>query len=208
MPRRWQIRLGVLAALLWLSFASRDPDLYPPGEASVPVIVVDHGYHSGLVVRTGDLRGIAAALRAQRPDLARLLLSFPAHWAEADWLEFGWGDAAFYQATRTTADIQIRLTIPALLWPTASAIQVVPGHGDLETAFPDSDRLPLRLSPGGWRRLAVRLAESVAPGPSALPEPIGPSLYGAGLFFRSSLSYHAGRTCNQWVSGLLRVEDS
>ena len=51
----------------------------------------------------------------------------------------------------------------------------------------------------------MRLAESVAPGPSALPEPIGPSLYGAGLFFRSSLSYHAGRTCNQWVSGLLRT---
>jgi hypothetical protein len=58
-----------------------------------------------------------------------------------------------------------------------------------------------RLSSGGWRRLA----ESVAPGPSGLPEPTGPSLYGSGLFFRSSLSYHAGRTCNQWVSGLLRT---
>jgi hypothetical protein len=203
---RWPLRLGVLAALLWLSLAPADPELYPPqGSIRVPVLVVDHGYHTGLVVRAVDLGGIAAAMEAERPELARLLMSFVQRWPGADWLEFGWGDAAFYQATPTLADMEIGLAIPALFWPTPSVVQVVPGIGPLDGAFARSDRVALDLSAGGWRALAIRLGEAVAPGPAGLPDPVGPSLYGAGLFVRSPVSYHAGRTCNQWTSGLLRA---
>jgi len=202
---RWLVRLGVLVALLWLSFAPGDPDLYPPERSiTVPVLVVDHGYHSGLVVRAPDLAGIAAALRAEHPGLARLLMSFVQRWPGAEWLEFGWGDAAFFQATPTVADLDLSLAIPALLWPTESVLQVVPGNGPPEAAFAAADRVALGLSAGGWRALAVRLGEAIAPGPAGLPDPVGPSLYGTGLFFRSPISYHAGRTCNQWTSDLLR----
>jgi uncharacterized protein (TIGR02117 family) len=195
----------VLAALVWLSLAPGDPDLYPPqGAVRVPVLVVDHGYHSGLVVRAVDLSAIAAALEAEHPGPARLLMAFPQLWPGAEWFEFGWGDAAFYQATPTVADLDLGLTIPALFWPTPSVVQVVPGVGSAERAFAGVDQVALELSASGWRALAIRLGESIAPGAGALPEPVGPSLYGVGLFFRSPLSYHAGRTCNQWTAGLLR----
>ena len=201
---RWPLRLGLAAALVWLSLAPGDPALYPPGGAArVPVMVVDHGYHAGLVVRRDDLLGVSAALRREQPALARLLWGVAARWPGADWLEIGWGDAAFYRATRTAADIELRLALPALLWPTEAVVQVVPGLGAQEAAFPLSDRLLVALSPGGWRALAIGLGESLASNPAALPEPVGPSLYGEGLFFRSTLSYHAGFTCNQWVAGLL-----
>jgi len=125
-------------------------------------------------------------------------------WPGADWFEIGWGDAAFYQATPTLADLDLDLAVPALFWPTESVVQVVPGIGPLDQVFARSDRVALSLSAGGWRALAIRLGDSISPGPSALPDPVGPSLYGYGLFFRSPFSYHAGRTCNQWISGLLR----
>lgn len=199
------MRLGVLAALFWLSLAPADPELYPArGSIRVPVLVVDHGYHSGLVIRAVDLGGIAAALKAERPELTRLLMSFVRRWPDADWFEFGWGDAAFYQATPTLADMDLGLAIPALLWPTESVVQVVPGIGRPDLAFPGSDHVALDLSAAGLRALAIRLGEAIAAGPAGLPDPVGPSLYGVGLFVRSGVSYHAGRTCNQWVSGLLR----
>jgi hypothetical protein len=195
----------VLAVLAWLSLASGDPVLFPPqGAVRVPVVVVDHGYHSGLVLRRIDVTAMAAALRGEHPDVARRLESLAAPWPAADWLEFGWGDEAFYQATRSVSEIQLRLAVPALLWPTPSVLQVVPGMGPPDAAFPGSDRVVLDLSAGGWRAMALRLAGSVGPGPGMEAEPVGPSLYGEGLFFRSSLSYHARRTCNQWVSELLR----
>ena len=76
--------------MFWLSLAPRDPTLYPPaGMIRVPVLVVDHGYHTGLAVRVVDLRGIAAAMRAQHPDLARVMLSLTNRWPEADWLKSG-----------------------------------------------------------------------------------------------------------------------
>jgi hypothetical protein len=152
----------------------------------VPVVVVDHGYHSGLVLRRINVTAMAAALRGEYPELARRLESVAAPWPAADWLEFGWGDEAFYQATRTASDVQLRLAIPALLWPTPSVLQVVPGAGPAATAFPGSDRVVLDLSAGGWRAMALRLAASVEPGPGSAAEPVGPSLYGNGLFFRSS----------------------
>ncbi|MEM6548053.1 MAG: DUF2459 domain-containing protein [Pseudomonadota bacterium] len=199
--RRWGPRLAVLAVLLWLSLARGDPALYPPGGPGIPVLVVDHGYHSGIVIRLDDLRSIAGDLAAGDDPRAPVLFGLINRWPGADWLEIGWGDAAFYQATRTTADIQLALTIPAVLWPTPSVVQVVPGIGAPERIFA-RDYLRLGLSLEGFRRLVEGVAESFdAGGPI---RQLGPSLYGAGQFFAGGPSYHGLRTCNQWVAGLLR----
>ncbi|MGF1500357.1 MAG: DUF2459 domain-containing protein [Paracoccaceae bacterium] len=188
-----------MAGLLWLSLAPGDPALYP-GEA-VTVTVIDHGYHAGLAVRIADLR--AAALMAE-PEAAHRLETLASLWPEARWLEIGWGDADFYRATRTPADLELGLTVRALFWPTPSTLQVVPLWQRPSEAFARSPRVALGLSEAGFRRLADRLGRDLTLR-GGRPVYLGPSLYGPGAFLAAEPSYHAFRTCNQWVAGLLRA---
>jgi len=194
--------LGALGALLWLSLAPANPELFP-GSAR-RVVVVDHGYHAGLMLRPGDLRAAAVALGRDRPQAARRLRALAARWPGARWLEVGWGDRAFYQAVARLGDFRWDLALPAVLWPTPSVLQAVPVWSTPEAAFPAGDRVALGLSEPGFVRLAAALAATLPPG-ERLPPAIGPSLYGPGRFYPAAPSYHGLRTCNQWVSALLRA---
>ena len=188
----------VLFALLTVAPNRTDLDL--AGRVSVSITVLDHGWHSGLVVSVPDLT--AAAERIEDPDLAARLVWLASRFPEADWIEIGWGDAEFYRATPQLADIDPWLGVRALLWPTGSVLHLVPGRGRSEAFFATSDRLTVQISAAAFDRLAVGLAETV---PADLPRgPVGPGLYGGGVFYAASLDYHLFRTCNQWVSGLLR----
>ena len=201
---RWAIRLAVLAGLVWLSVAPGDPALYPAPGPGRQIAVIDHGYHAGLALRSADLRWAAIGIARSDPEKAMLLRALAARWPDAAWIEFGWGDRAFYQATARVSDIQIDLALAAVLWPTPSVVQAVPLWQPPATAFPHSGQAALALSDQGFLELADGIAAAIAPGPYGLPAPVGTSLYGAGEFLPSSLSYHGLRTCNQWVSGLLR----
>ena len=104
MMSRWRKRavrvlavVAVVLALIWLTLSPSDPDLFP-GDGPV-VHVVDHGYHTGIVLRQADMR--AASIELGRTDAvaADKLRWLATRYPEAKWLEIGWGDAAFYQVT-------------------------------------------------------------------------------------------------------------
>ena len=191
-------------ALVWLSFAPSDPALYPTEGTGRQIAVIDHGYHAGIALRPADLRWAAIGIARSDRATAALLRALAARWPTAAWIEIGWGDRAFYQATARVSDIQIDLALAAVLWPTPSVVQAVPLWQPPAEAFPYSGQVALTLSDRGFLNLAEGIAAAIAPGPDGLPAPVGPSLYGAGEFLPSSLSYHGLRTCNQWVAGLLR----
>ncbi len=209
MRRLWRAARGVGAGLglaglaLWLSLAPGDPALYPARGDGVPVVVLDHGWHSGIALGQPALRAAAARISRDRPDLAERLRWLTTRFAGAEWLEIGWGDAAFYRVTPAIGDIDPWLALRAVLWPTPSVIQVVPGAGPVPAAFPRSGLVELDLSGAGFDRLAAALAGTVPP--SGPRPPQGPSLYGGGAFYAATPSYHLFRTCNQWVSALLRA---
>ena len=73
-------------------------------ETTHRVHVVRHGAHSGIVVRAAEVP----------------LQAWPARreFSDAEYLEVGWGDRAFYQAP----DPSVWLGLRALLWPTAGEI--------------------------------------------------------------------------------------
>lgn len=197
---------GLLAAVLLLGTARPDPALFPAtGPGTVPVIVVDHGYHAGLVIGTPALRAAAMRLARTRPDLAHVLRSVTEAHPHARWLEIGWGDAGFYRGARGLEDVTLAMAARALLVPSPSVLHVVPGWGPPERAFPGAARIRLDLSPEGVRRLAARLAGTFATDAAGTPRPDGPSLYGAGAFWPARPSYHALHTCNHWLAGLLRA---
>ncbi|MEM1161570.1 MAG: DUF2459 domain-containing protein [Pseudomonadota bacterium] len=205
--KRWISRILVVFLVagigLWLSLVPGDPKIFPAKGNPHPVWVLDHGWHSGIVIGQAELR--AAAFRISREDPAAgerlrwLTTRFPA----GEWLEIGWGDADFYRATPTLGDVDPILGLKALVAPTDSAMHVVPGWGPPSETFPGSPNVQMPLSTAGFDRLALKLAESI-PEPAPLGQ-IGPSLYGTGAFYPAKPDYHAFRTCNHWISGLLRA---
>ena len=206
--RARRLRLvGVISALLLAGIASLAPDrLSPtPGEPTRPVTVIDHGFHTGLVLRSADLRAAAIALGRERPVLAARLRQIGALWPWAGALEIGWGDAAVYPVTPRLSDLDPVDAIAALAWPTPSVMQLVPLAEADPASWPGRRALTLALPEAGYAALAARLAETIETGPRGRPV-LGPqALYGLGRFIEAAPSYHAFRTCNHWVSAVLRA---
>lgn len=205
--RKWVIRIvaavPILGVAVWLSLAPGNQRLFPATANERPVWVIDHGWHTGLVIGQAELRTVAWALAARDQEASKRLLWLTNRFPAAEWIEIGWGDSDFYQATPALEDIDPWLAAKALLWPTDAALQVVPGWGDPGLMFANSDQVRLPLSPDGFERLAQALAASV-PG-EASNAPLGASLYGGGAFFESAKDYHLFRTCNHWTAALLRA---
>lgn len=200
---RWASRI-VTRLMLVLALATiftakpGDAALYPakPGDAHV-VYLVSHGWHSGLVLPRDVLTGrdSGAALRT----VAEKFRDFPM-------IEFGWGEAEFYRATPTVADLDWGLGLKALFTPGGreGVVQVVGLPNDLREAFPRSDIVPLTLSGEGLRRLLTRLEASFRL-LDHQPVDAGPGLYGAGRFFAATGRFSFWNLCNHWAADLLNA---
>ena len=196
---------GPLAGVLILhltTIARLDGNLWSHPPDGIPIWVVDHGYHSGVILSPTSLRRAAVEIGQSDPAAAARLRWLASLFPDAEWVEIGWGDAAFYQQTPGIGDVDVLLGLRAILWPTDAVLQVVPGWGAPETAFAGSDVVKTGVTTAGLVGLSLRLADTV-------PEPVpaiglGPSLYGYGAFYPAELDYHLFRTCNHWVAWLLR----
>ena len=177
---RWLKRLGlalvVLVTGVWVSLAPGDPELYPPDVEGIPVHVVDHGWHTGLVIYQSDIRTAALTASRSDPGAGARLRWLASRYPTAEWIEIGWGDAEFYQATPGVEDVDIWLGAKALFVPTSSVLQIVPGQIRVSDAFRSSDIIELTLGSEGFAALARMLAATIPANPPALAD--GPSLYG------------------------------
>ncbi len=162
------------------------------------MVLVSNGYHAGLALprnRVEDLAG-ARGLPA--------LLSVSSRFRHYDWIEVGWGDAAFYRSTPTTDDFQWRLAWRALSGQGAgTALHVVGLDMEPERAFPAASLVRIRLSPEGFARLGRKVEESFATDGSRQPQEMGPGLYGPSLFYKATGRFNLFRVCNHWIADLL-----
>ncbi len=186
-PRQFRIII-VLLSLLLFACASPPKGLFPPGpdEPSATIYLVSHGWHAGIVIKRAD---IPADVWPQHNE-------FPG----AEYLEVGWGDKDYYM----TPDPGLGITLKAGLLPTASVLHVVGFTGPVTRYFPRSEIIGVDLSIAGLERLCRYIENSYARDESATSRPLGPSLYGDGLFYLSRESYHVFNTCNAWTARALR----
>ncbi|WP_342152579.1 DUF2459 domain-containing protein [Methylorubrum sp. SB2] len=187
--------LSVLFTVI-LTAKTGDLALYPTNEADAEtVLLVSHGWHSGLVLRresvTGE--GAGAALR----NVATRFRDFSE-------LEFGWGEARFYRATPTLAAFDWRLALSALFTPGGSdgVIQVVGLERPARDSFPSADIVPVRVSRAGLARLIARLEASFKLTKNQ-PVDLGPGLYGPSLFYEANGRFSYANVCNHWAADLL-----
>ena len=156
-----------------------------PADDCRTIYVADHGWHTGLIVPRRDFDP-RASLRTAVFDRKK-------------WLEFGWGDAAFYQARETS----IRLALRALFSPTATVMHVYAFDGAPKGNFPNSEVLPVRVTGAGLRKMLGFVREHFAKDGNGHPKPIKRGLYGLSFFFHAVGSYSWERTCNTWTAEAL-----
>jgi hypothetical protein len=158
-------------------------------EAAEPmrrIQVVNHGLHSGLVVRAADLPGCAWPARCALPD--------------AEHLEVGWGDRAYCQAV----DPPLWLGLRALFWPTPRVLHMAAFNGPAALRFPSLEVIELEVTARGFDRLVAAIAASHEGDPEGLPIDLGAGLYGPSRFYAARESFHLFRTCNAWTATMLR----
>ena len=155
-------------------------------ERSQVVYVVRRGWHTGVAIAAADWP------RRDWP----LLSSF----ADARYLEFGWGDAAFYQADKPT----LGMTLAAVLWPSPTVMEVVP----LQTAPPagtdDYESVAVHVTDAELKAIAASLDASFAQ-PLSPTEKTYRTAGGEARFYHARGKFYLFRMCNRWTSELLEL---
>lgn len=140
-----------------------------------------------------------ASIIVDRRDFDPLRTLGTADFDARDWLEFGWGDAAYYQAP----DDDILLGIKALLLPTNTVMHVYGFNGAPAAAFPKSEVVALRLTDAGYGGLLAFLRASFVRDAAGKARPLGSGLYGLSRFYEGTGTYSMFNTCNTWAARAL-----
>ncbi len=181
--------LITIAVVLLTGCAKPIVELYPPDDGrsdNKTIYIVNHGWHTGIVMRKKDAD----------PYLPELY-----DFAGAEYLEIGWGDAAYYQAKKTT----VSLTCRAALWPTDAVVHVVALPTDPATYFPASEVQRLQLSHKGFVKMAAFMADTFMLDSAHKTIGLGRGLYGKSRFYRAEGRFHLFNNCNNWTAEAIRA---
>ena len=148
--------------------------------------VVNHGWHTGLVIRRGDIPpGLWPEQREAPP---------------GEFLEVGWGEREFYQ----TRDPSLLQALRATLWPSPSVLHLVGFNGAVAERFPNSDVIALPMDAAAMERLARYISDAYDRDAAGNIIRMGRGLYGDSRFFAGRENFHLFRTCNVWTARALR----
>lgn len=156
-----------------------------PAESLRSLYVVKRGWHTGLAIAASDW-----------PNRQWSVL---ADFSDADYLEFGWGEARFYQAEQETWWMALR----AALWPNPSVIHVIGVRQPFDAHLYADDIVEVRVSAEGLQRLAAAIEGEFT---DANPVPTGVSVSYApqpNRFYRAKRKFFFPRMCNWWTATLL-----
>jgi len=149
--------------------------------------VVNHGWHTGLVIRRGDIPPGLWTEHAQAPP--------------GEFLEAGWGEREFYQSR----DPGLWLALRAALWPQASVLHLVGFNGPIVERFPHSEIIAIDIDSNAMARLAQFVSDAYERDANGKIKRMGRGLYGDSRFFAASEKFHLFNTCNVWTGRALKI---
>ena len=175
--------LLLLILLAGCSSAKTCHETAASGEPLHSIYVIRRAWHTGVIVPASDW---------PRPSF--LIDDFP----HADYLEFGWGDAEFYQAEEETFWLGLR----AAVWPTSSVIHVIGLTGPLDEDARADDIVEVRISHAGLLEFAAGINAEFA-----ATTPVGRELQSTpkpNCFYSARRSFFFPRMCNWWTARRLK----
>ncbi len=175
-----QIGFGMIVSL---TFAAM---LISPLHAAT-IHVVNHGWHTGIVIRRGDIPANLWPEHRQAPP--------------GEFLEVGWGEREFYQSR----DPGLWLALRAALWPSSSVLHLVGFNGPVTERFPYSEIISINVDQDAMARLAQYISDAYERDTDGKIKRMGRGLYGDSRFFAANGKFHLFRTCNVWTARALNV---
>jgi uncharacterized protein (TIGR02117 family) len=152
------------------------------GDTGRRIFIVNHGWHSGIVIK--------------REDIPRGLLPEAADFPGAESLEIGWGDWDYYQA----AEPGMAAAIKAAFFSSRSVVHLAGFSGAAASYFPGAEVLALTVSDEGFRRLNQFVSDSFLRVEPRAPEKPRRGLYPDSRFYPARGKFHLLRNCNTWVA--------
>lgn len=181
----------VLLAGLLTGCASNDACYEPTvaAESLRSVYIVKRAWHTGVAVAAADWPNRDWSVLADFPD--------------SRYLEFGWGDARFYQAEEETWWLAIR----AAFFSNASAVHVIGFDRPTSEALIADEVIEVRLSPQGLRKLAASIeAEFKESSPESFGVPLRVTPQ-PNKFYYAKRRFFFPRMCNWWSARRLQDGD-
>ncbi len=163
------------------------PYLPPDSHTALTIYVVNHGWHTGIVI--------------DRTQAAPWLSALQGRFGNARYLEFGWGDGAFYQTENPSA----WLALQAAVGSGYAVLHVLALPVEPPQYFLAGETVAIRLSPPGFRGLVDFINASFYRDDSGAILDLSESSYGDSRFYRATGGYHLLYTCNNWTAQALQA---
>ena len=151
------------------------------------IYIVNHGWHTGIVVP-------AKKIQNQLPKLRKRFGDIP-------YIEFGWGDKDFYQAKEVTTG----LTLNAILWPTESVIHAVAVPKKADKYFANSTVEILCLSGREYSALLRFISESFYKDAHGEILELKGGIYGNTEFYQWVCNFYFMNTCIKWTAKGVKI---
>ena len=184
--------LSIAGALLLSTACAGPPRATPPpaggpGDATVAIRVVSHGWHTGIVIARDD---IPAG-------------SWPEHrlFPPAPFLEVGWGDRAFYRE----ADAGVSLGLAAAFASEGVVLHVVGRDRPPGRAGDRVEVVVIAMPARGLEALARFVSTAYARDAQGQVIDLGPGLAPVSRFYAATGRYSLLHNCNNWVAEALHA---
>lgn len=168
--------------------STQEPRLAQPGTPARVIYVVSHGWHTGVVLKTGDIPATVVW-----PEIG--------DFAQNDYIEVGWGDGDYYPAPETSWT----MTLKAGFWSGWSVLHVAGFNEPVRKFFAASEVVEVALTDEAFQELCAFIARTHLRSPGNAGAKIRPGLYGNSGFYPAQGKFHAFRNCNTWVAEALAV---
>lgn len=121
-------------------------------------------------------------------------------YADASYLEIGWGEADYYPQD----GFSLWYGFKAVCWPTASVLHVNPLYGQPEDYYVDTEVVRIKVNDEQLRRLISYLIEELELNEKGEAIPAEKGLYADSYFYKGSSTYFFPETSNVWAARALR----
>jgi uncharacterized protein (TIGR02117 family) len=145
------------------------------------LIIVNHGYHSGIVFQKKHLE----------------ICEFPEieTFSKYNFVEIGWGEESFYRA----GNPGFFGVLSAVTMPGGSVLHIVGFNPKPNEYFQNSSLTYLPISTTGMKTLCTFISNEVERNANTTTD-LGPGLYGFSRFYRGKSSYSIIENCNHWTA--------
>lgn len=121
-------------------------------------------------------------------------------YADASFLEIGWGEADYYPHP----GFNLWYGIKAVFWPTSSVLHVNPLNRKAEAYYSDTEVVKIELNDKQLRRLTRYLMEELELNEKGRAMPAAEGLYADSYFYEGSSTYFFPKTSNVWAARALK----